>query len=129
MKIEDVLHLYLGQRVAEDYTGKSPNGILFGVQGDTVKVKTNTVWTFSKDEVKLILRRLSDMSEDEWIELGKIHVKNGGKIKITMGHGPAHPGIKYYPDVFLYLLSKGFWLWEDNAFDDGLIIDTKTVTV
>lgn len=68
-------------------------------------------------ELKPILRKLDSMTPKEIVEYEK-----------TMELRPATSSLAIMvnhetPETFLYLLSKGFWLFGDQAFEDGSIIN------
>lgn len=158
-------HLYVGQKIEEEFTTRTDNkekriGILTGMDttvGDGLCQATfRGGWRsgIRLNRVKLILRRLDSMNNDE---LKEVLIKNfdpssmdiveqvitkAAFVKNVKSNQPALVYIEnstgkkamYYFDInalssnqFLYLLSKGFWLFDDQAFDEGLIIDAATV--
>lgn len=67
------------------------------------------------------LRPLSSMTENEFIEAGKIHISEGGSIHISIGElkrGGIHA---MRPETFRHLLSLGFDLF--GLIESGLAID------
>lgn len=145
MKIEDVLHLYIGQMVEYGYQGSKSTGRLigkvepFGWQVDRLRVIAPHVNVRSQ-LLRLRVRRLSDITEDDaW---GLVRTRSDLYVVIRDIKPFSHElrfefqykssarwrrGNQHYKDLspvqFLYLLSKGFWLFGDEAFDEGLIID------
>ncbi len=113
-KIEDYLHLYIGQTVARDHNGLVEYAYLAGVcKSEVEKYKWVSVLDVGIDhfhewyveETKPILRPLSDMTEDEMRELYKImgepsntfcypvtHVKWGSRIE---GYQPNIIDVRY----------------------------------
>jgi hypothetical protein len=65
--------------------------------------------------IKPILRRLENLTDKENKELGK--------AALNMFTNQ----ISYNADQFHYLLSRGFWLFGDEAFTEGLVIDAETL--
>lgn len=95
-------------------------------------------------EVKPFLKKLSDMTEEEMIMVLHMHMSPGWKgvevlaptdddwaLRVEDRHGNRKSLYvskkKFNPDTFHYLLSKGYWLWDDSAFTSGLILDAKNV--
>ncbi len=73
--------------------------------------------------LKPILRRLWDISEEDAREcyaIGSIRLK-GGVLQMKSGMNTLDA------NQFHYLLTKGYWLFGDDAFDKGLVIDAKTI--
>lgn len=110
--IKEIIHLYIGQEVWETFNNRKAK--LVGViQGDKMPVKClwhdKADWAFDYDEVKLILRRLSSMTNSEKLEVCIINPKlDDNQIAAART---------------VYLLSKGFWIFDESAFDQGIIID------
>ena len=82
-ELKDYLHFYLGCEVWDLYNEKK--GVLFGVDlntsgMDNVKVLHNVVWDLKYENIKLILRPLSDITEEEAIECWKLTDTNTGRI-------------------------------------------------
>lgn len=147
-EMKDFIHLYLGCEVLGTYNDTNGSrGYLTGVTNggteceiqfileDGINVEEQPVFN-SIDEVKLILRPLSDMSEEEAKELllmndgeaTKIHkITNGG---ITYGiRNDSEKYTRYFgslnPPQFVYLLSRGFDLFE--LIPAGLAIKQSAV--
>jgi len=102
-------------------------------------------------EIKPILHRLSDITDDDArivyiIYFGKTRAEDwtgdtgsayfrpkevaptiNHALRIFSGDDYSSDAIKVMPKLFKYLLSKGYWLFGDEAFDQGLIIDSKTL--
>ena len=90
------------------------------------------------DQIKPILRKLSSMTESEAKELA--HIYTGDTITYTRIH-EGQIIFNYLvgdqveenvfdidivnADCFTWLLSKGFWLFDERAFSEGLIIEAK----
>lgn len=118
MELKDVIHYYIGQRCfAEGY------GTGFGkIEGATlsiVQIRTNMIWYVLPVEIKPILRRIEDLTEEEY---KKWMVK---VIKRT----DEEDGLNFYsqtPESFHYLLSIGIDLF--GLIDSGQAIDSKTLT-
>lgn len=115
----------------------------------TINVKVNGR-NLNDGLLKPIVRRLSSMNDEEAKELclflhprktiddievwsvteEKLHYSDGSK---WYGYGVEELNDLYIifgelsPEQFHYLLSKGFWLWDNSAFDKGLIIDSETL--
>jgi hypothetical protein len=153
-KIEDYLHLYLGQRVEvatkHDPTKKVLGGMyevsnnggnhsaliqvnfdeLVDIFRDGMYQSSNMHHFFiSDDHIKLMLRPLSDMSEDEENEIegewgnygfGDHHLCNALKYETYYVKN-----IFEVPDLFLYLLKRGFDLF--GLIDAELAIDKTTL--
>lgn len=134
-KIEDYLHLYLGCTVWDSYNDRKGKLVKVSTVGVGV-LGTSVVWEFEFSEIKLILRPLSDITNEEvkefanW-EAGMTLVKfksdelmlelqylNIGERETTFYH-------YYWRQIsarqFHYLLSKGFDLF--NLIPEGLAID------
>lgn len=116
-------HIYLNSNVF----GLTENGFTVKHTVDAyLKAKDHEFLT-GEFPYNLILRRLSSITTDEWLEVGKIHVTCGGKISISVSQNTVEPNGAYFPEVFIWLIEKGFWLWNDKAFDDMIILDAATV--
>lgn len=119
---------YLIGRVCEVTSG-SNHGDWIKVWFDDCHTVTNDTWNeltsnahhffINHDEIKLILRRLSDMSEEEKKELEA--------TKALQRPSPVHhvAMLVWTADSFAWALSKSFDLF--GLIDSGLAIDTKTV--
>lgn len=57
---------------------------------------------------------------------GQVCVRTNGDIELWNDAGEKLP-IERQAENVRWLLSKGFWLFGDEAFDKGLIIDSKTL--
>ena len=149
-QLKDVIHFYLGQdlRIYDKATEKwsgwkklTPKVLDYVLQSEISGYLVNF-------EMQLSLRRLDSMTEEEAIEVTKPVVVYGdlpnvrkyetwknpfGKIVVSWGNGLRE---KYVPQdetsftvgQFTYLLSRGFWLFGDEAFEQGLIIDKNKIT-
>lgn len=86
--------------------------------------------------IKPILRRLESITEEEKKELAKIVAGNeilrdfefnlyylGGIRIIAYVPGRIIEAENYSPLMFHYLISRGFWLFEPEAFDNGSIVE------
>lgn len=151
MKLKDYLHYYLYGKIYE--VGVS-TCTLMGI-GDcyyTIKTKQGTLLTLSDQaNIKLVLRRLEDMTADEAIELTRLVVHKDEFINVsTYRHNftndlmvqwglltPAQRAddVEYFfnatgerswsAEQFHYLLRQGFDLF--NLIDNGLALDSKTL--
>lgn len=152
MELKDYLHFYLGCEVIGNYDGPR-KGYLTGItnggteaeiqffEEDGINVFEHPEFN-TLDEIKPILRPLSDMTEEEAIEVTKPVVVYGdlpnvrkyetwvnpfGKIVVSWGNGLRE---KYVPqdekcfttEQFAFLLKKWFDLFE--LIDAGLAIDS-----
>lgn len=135
MKISNVLHLYLGCDVELDYFEKKYIGKLLyftehtwniAIPGNAAIVAYNN----NKHSITPILKRLSDMTEED---ARYFFTDVTGNYAVT---NPKHLFQYNRWDHFntsqaalavTRLLSKGYWLFDDSAFDQGLIIDAKTL--
>lgn len=105
-----------------------------------------TLFAIGRSDVKPILKKLSDMTEEDAERL--IRLKWEGyeesEVKeVTITHYSV--SAKWWSQKFEewlhvfqlfgslnanqlhYLLSKGYWLWDQSAFTSGLILDAKNV--
>lgn len=116
--IKDYLHLYLGCEIYDSYNDRT--GILKGITKDSVLIDHKTSWRLDFDEVKPILRPLSDMTEEEKIEYGETfkEVKPffGGDSVYFESH-----------ETVRWLLSKHFDLF--GLIEAGLAIDGTKMKV
>lgn len=128
--IKSVLHLYLGCKVQWE-SGKSiMTGKLISVNQyysecqayiDTHKIGFNFA-TIKLSGIKPILSRLSDITLEDAKE---INIEMG---QILLAQFPKEAGLKFFTATqFMQLLSKGYWLFDESAFDSGVIIDKKTL--
>lgn len=122
--IKEYLHYYLGQQFM--MTKPAYHAVHeFGLSSDTPFAMSGKFADYFHGdavsaEVKPILRKLENMTEEEainggWSSLG--HFKH-----YCQGNNGA-----FHPEDFHYLLSRGFWLFGDDWFDEGLIIDKETL--
>lgn len=73
----------------------------------------------SGKKVQPILRRLSDMTREE---------RTTANIwTLLPDKYPSHPTGFLTPAEFHALISRGFWLFGDEAFEQGIIIDAATL--
>lgn len=152
-KIENYLHLYLGCGVMGDYDGSPRRGYLTGISG--VAEEQAQIQFFEEDgfnvceepeynqfvEVKLILRPLSDIKEDEAREYAMLYMKimdkdapvsisiKDGNVRILIGAEEYNCAILWplnnygqKPESLRYLLSKHFDLF--GLIESGLAIDS-----
>lgn len=147
--IKSVLHLYLGcdaQVTASEYYGSGIGKIVsIDIEGCVCVVSANTPNDRTKycveadlSDVKPILSRLSDMTEEDAVESagilgGASHLSRESQIfQIkelfqNIHHGQTNvPGYRWM-QLTVYLLSKGYWLFDESAFDSGIILDKKTL--
>jgi len=127
--IKEFLHLYLGQRVIFN-DAKHENQI------DTLAYMNNLgdcgghEYEWQAKNCQPILKRLSDMSEDDAIDIYKSDFDGNnskyGEQSNRYMKNYVYQNLKDYKVVAL-LLKKGYWLFGDEAFESGLIIDSKTL--
>ncbi len=136
--IAPYLHLYLGQQAYWSIEGAK----------STYHKVIDYDMLQDADYITPILKRLSDMTEEdakEYFELPTtaeiIDVDRressvwfsyrDPKFAIEDGYFHSSVGIsendRLTSDQFIFLLKKGYWLFGDEAFDKGLIIDAKTI--
>lgn len=119
--IKDYLHLYPGCEVLHNNGDSKYNGLfhITSIQEDGIVVMRSNKYpgvkfSFNPAHDKPLFRKLSSMTEEEAGHLGYHSIsQNGGRM--------------YDAQSFQYLLSKGFWLFGDDWFDEGIIIDKVTV--
>jgi hypothetical protein len=147
MKNKDIkpyLPYYIGQKAE----ATSLEGAVSKV---TIDYQLLNDWDGWHERIKPILRKLSSMTEEEAKEFFDLHktaivtkVKANGPNGVTVEYKWIHDD----PDIFTedgycysevgartagqftvdkthYLLSKGFWLFGDDWFEEGLIIEKK----
>lgn len=149
--IKDYLHFYVGscdcQIIYVNETVKN----FFAKVGEVVKFDSVTFYVLSDEDVcnaKLILRPLSDMTEEEvkvacgWVQAQREILSFRKTLKFAevnyrwpdtrMENGWAYSSIALYwhkeewtPEITLYLLSRGFDLFE--LIPEGLAIDKTTL--
>lgn len=128
MEIKQYLNYYLGCDVL----------LCINVEGNPVyekltpKLLFDETGTHGEDatDIKLILRRLEDITEEECIEMYNVEYNdsNPDAAKVRLVKHWINPlQICLTPKQLHYLLQKGFWLFGNEAFDKGLIIDKKTL--
>lgn len=112
------LHLYLGCEVVTD-SGLTGTLIQYNLEYQLCKIIISGGQDVSKhiSEIKLRSRRLSSMTEEEKKEAHDIYYVD--KIQLLAIMDVAHF------ELCRYLLSKGFWLFSNDAFEKGLIIDAN----
>ncbi len=110
--IREVLHLYLGCECL--YGIKAP------IPGKKFILTVGTLfWAIDRiEQFTPILSRLSDMTEEDAKQSRELfdRLNEAGKLN---GEIEAERTV--------WALSKGYWLFGDEAFDKGLIIDRKTL--
>lgn len=115
-KIEDCLHLYLGCEIMDECNAKV--GKLVGIDPFNtcpVVVQHATIWHLDYHEVKLILRPLSDMTEEE----AKEH-----DLLTDLCYSAANKfwdRARTEAAVTSYLLKQGFDLF--GLIEEGIAID------
>lgn len=133
MELKDVLHYYIGQKV------QTPEGIdtLKAVYQDSTPVLYDTVKDYSLDELKLILRPLIEMTEEEANTLLQNHgfpydwVNVDNIVSYAIWYDFTYPSSRRVRKNqirfdgmnardFHYLLSRGFDVF--NLHDRGLCI-------
>lgn len=135
MELKDVLHFYIGCELYSEGT-KSPIGTLYGLtnHGKNIHIKVSGVDYYPQNVgYKPILRPLSDMTEEEAIELVKLSewsqygthplireyrtFRNSfGQIVVSWGESHREKNVPvdktvFRPQEFLYLLKQGFDLF------------------
>lgn len=136
--IKDYLHLYPGCEVLHNNGDSKYNGLfhITSIQEDgTVVMRSNKYpgvkFSFNPAHDKPLFRKLSSITEEEASEC--YHHQMGGSYAVT---NPKHAlQGHFFPDTSVqqmalgvgYLLSKGFWLFGEDWFDEGLILDKDTV--
>jgi hypothetical protein len=111
MKIEDYLHLYLGCETS--------HGKLVGINGSTCFILSQNGeikladLNDNSESVKPILRRFSDMNNNESTELNKRGISIGQR-----------KGFSFTPDAVLYLLNLRIDIF--NLIAEGLATDLNS---
>lgn len=133
-ELSEVIHLYLGCEcmVKYKFDREKKSKIIAPLLHELLS---------EAEYCRPIVRRLSSMTEDIARELLKdettlqiksIDIKGanaggfyGGGFVWFDDNNVSHVFLwnKLTPDQFVYLLSKGFWLFSNDAFEQGLIID------
>lgn len=130
--VREYLHLYLGQK----FVMKITNTLSFDKYTAPMTFEVTALRAaYDKGDNHidpiLVLRRLDSMTEEEARECynmverkypGRGFIANP-KCSITDYTFHADWSIFQWSIAFPYLLSKGFWLFDNSAFDKGLIID------
>lgn len=91
------------------FVGSTFNGWIFGADKVTEEGYERGLWE-SIYEFDLIAKKIDDLTDEEKSELRK-----------TM-----YDGI-WTPDTLLYALDKGVYTGPKSDFDNGIVIDTKTI--
>lgn len=154
MQLRDVIQYYIGQSCVNDFF---PEGhemrdfswVLTAYDRSSrkpYKLENEADYTWTAD-IKPILRRLSDMEEEEAKELVMLradhlygphptgrtyetYFNTFGQIVVSWGPGFKEKNVPqskecFYPVEFHYLLQRGFDLW--NPIDSGQAVDVKTI--
>lgn len=157
--VKEYLHLYKGCEIKIEYDEDHyAIGVIAGYTESEAEpgkfiVITEAFTEHYAEDVKLIVRRLDSMTEEEAKEFFNLHktaivynIKpykiNGVTVEYKWIHDDptvrTEDGYCYSEvgasiegsftfDKMQWLLSKGFWLFDPSAFDKGLIIDSKTL--
>ena len=95
-------------------------------------IGTSTGMSYTNSDVFLLLRKLSSMTDDEKVELydfmwpGEISVAKVLPLKYLYRIVDNIITTRLYnPKIFHWLISKGFWLFGDEYFDAGLILELQ----
>lgn len=112
--IKPFLHYYIGQPCQVKRYGPAKIMCVYE-DGAKVVFRDGKVLSFGHTDIIPKLRRIGSLSSEENKQLGK--------VMLNMYTGETH----YSPAQFHYLLSLGIWLWDESAFDNGLIIDAGTI--
>lgn len=108
-QLKDVIHFYLGCECIDP------------TDGSYYKLKpSNLSNNFQSVECrhKPILRRLDSISLRDSIEMG---IPFDILREVVAGK-------MFHPPMFSKLIQRGFWLFGDEAFEQGLIIDKNKIT-
>jgi hypothetical protein len=124
-QLKDFIHYYIGCRCIIKW--ESPNGTIYDREGVFLaidirdklpyylKSEDAAIWT---DNIKPILRRLEDMTEEEICEYGKlVGLRTDGVHSVYINYDT--------PESFHYLLTRHFDLFDLIAA--GLAVDAKTL--
>lgn len=109
MKIKDVLHLYLPFKA--DF---------FGIEIDISSMGGAAILS---ENIRPKFRRLSSMTEQEAKDLGVISTWS---LVYYSDDGFTWKDASFSPEQLVNLLKAGFWLFGDEAFDKGEIIEIKS---
>jgi len=131
-ELKDYLPLYIGQKVWTRHDALN-NG---DFQALTVSINNLFEMLYKYKDSKLILRELSDMTEEEQRELGRIAlpecedaITNILHTQAVESKGRSKDGRiimdNYTPEMVAWLLSKGFDLF--GLIPAGLAVDNKTL--
>ena len=123
-KLSDYLHLYLGCEFKIQYISDRFKAHTISKPND-VRILTPTILYLIQEGdivIKPILRRLSSMTEEEAIEFDILIPWTSTLTGKRSWNSVRFPS-RHLPEVF----KKGFWLFGDDWFDEGLIIDKATV--
>lgn len=143
--IREYIHYYIGQKFRYNYVDSKA----FCVWMDITPYRLSKLDDASIDTIQIALKRLKDLTEEEAEQLLRLQwpgYKDGEikNIEVTSDHGVRglwwsnvyqdwHKLITLFSNInsaqFHFLLSRGYWLWDESAFDKGLIIDAKTLQV
>lgn len=150
MNIKDYIHYYIGQSFQFDNKQWEMIAVsrkLVTGWRDNTEISSTEIQVYH-NEAKLMLRRLSDMTEEEATELAKIQTveKRLKDVQVLLiekdrvhyidGSMWQGDGVEEYNDLyvyydlltpkqFVYLLKQGFDLF--GLLDAGLAIDAKTI--
>lgn len=140
MKLKDVLHFYIDAnlKVEYGYPDNKKIGILTGFRAgagwEIWPYKTMGVFVPRGERpktsaivrgelLKPIMRRLEDMTEEDFWEAGKMHIAEGGTLKISTGKG-GDDDLRLFPNVMAFLISKQYDLFglidSNQAFDEKI---------
>lgn len=132
MKIQDILHYYLYGNI---WDGKAAYRLMgIGDSYYTIKSKAGKMLTMSKRaDIKLVLRRLEDITDDEWLDIeqetsiapdaiGWHGVRES--IMTTDTRHRFHWTVTN--EVLIILRKRGVDV--DNLIKNNLAIDAKTIT-
>lgn len=128
-KIEDFLHLYLGCNAKVLIEKEEVTALIYCVRTSrTVTISTiKSNFEINMKHVKPILRPLSDMTEDEEIQVCNIcNLMTATNIKQALmngGHYVIHVGYGF--ELTVYLLKQGFDLF--GLIESNLAIDKTTL--
>lgn len=113
--IKDYINLYVGQKAYDTF-----NDCEVEITNSNINMYGNDI-----DQLKPILRPLSDMTEEE-IEYIAIELKAGKWNAPDLKHMPdiAFTQNHLKPEIFLYLLKQGFDLF--GLIESGLAINKTT---
>jgi hypothetical protein len=133
MKLIDYLHYYLHGKIWE---AGVTTCTLIGI-GDsyyTIKTKQGTLLTLSnRANIKLVLRRLEDLTDDEWLDIEhetSIMPDAIGWYGVRESFMTKEPRHRWHwtvtNEVLIILRRRGVDV--DNLIDNNLAVDQKTIT-